>query len=137
MHILSAGTNPAADVLPIAVPDDCCCAAAVPHRLPLPCRWRSLHASQDYSHFTFEPALSGADGSAPIATLNLALLGVLAALRGTVSPSLLPWADLLLKAISRHGTAQHGTAGGPPVAAHYATLACHNTAHAMRCQAQA
>lgn len=56
---------------------------------------------QDHTYFKLDSNLTAADPDAPIATFNLPLLGVLAALHGNVSPGLLPFVDLLMKVLAR------------------------------------
>eukprot|EP00879_Flechtneria_rotunda_P028466 GHRR01030582.1.p1 GENE.GHRR01030582.1~~GHRR01030582.1.p1 ORF type:complete len:491 (+),score=126.44 GHRR01030582.1:556-2028(+) len=57
---------------------------------------------KDYTYFVLDENLTTADLHAPIATLNLPLLGVLANLHEHVSPSLAPWVDLLTQMIARY-----------------------------------
>lgn len=56
---------------------------------------------QDYTYYVLDTNLTTADVDAPIATFNLALLGVLAVLHGNMPPRLVPFADLLMQAIAR------------------------------------
>lgn len=63
------------------------------------CLYLSL---QDYTHFHLDTNLTKVDVTANITTFNLALLGVLANLHGTVSPGLAPFADVLMQAISTY-----------------------------------
>lgn len=60
-----------------------------------------LRRLQDYTYFVLDEAATTANLTAPIATLNLALLGVLANLHGALSPHLVPFADVLMQAIAR------------------------------------
>ena len=57
-------------------------------------------AVQDYTHFHLDTNLTKVDVTANITTFNLALLGVLANLHGTVAPEYRPFVDVLLQAIS-------------------------------------
>lgn len=52
-------------------------------------------ARQEYDYHTLEPNMTAADLDAPIATLNLPLLGVLHTLHSSMSPKAQSWADLL------------------------------------------
>uniref|UniRef100_A0A383W126 Uncharacterized protein n=1 Tax=Tetradesmus obliquus TaxID=3088 RepID=A0A383W126_TETOB len=57
---------------------------------------------KDHTYFKLDSNLTAADPDAPIATFNLPLLGVLAALHGNVSPGLLPFVDLLMKVLASY-----------------------------------
>eukprot|EP00878_Enallax_costatus_P020433 GHUV01021604.1.p1 GENE.GHUV01021604.1~~GHUV01021604.1.p1 ORF type:complete len:442 (+),score=77.42 GHUV01021604.1:509-1834(+) len=57
---------------------------------------------KDYNYYTLDTNLTTADPTAPIATFNLALLGVLAKLHAATSPRLVPFADLLMQIISSY-----------------------------------
>jgi hypothetical protein len=58
-------------------------------------------AAQDHTFFLLDKNQTTADLHAPIATFNLPLLGVLAALHGNVSPRLVPFVDLLMHVLAR------------------------------------
>lgn len=67
---------------------------------------------QDYTHYHLDTNLTTVDVDANITTFNLALLGVLANLHGSVSPEYRPFVDVLLQAISRCGGLQMSVVGG-------------------------
>lgn len=81
----------------LALRRDEVCANAVFHCAAL----RLVPAVQDYTHFHLDTNLTQVDVNAPITTFNLALLGVLANLHGSVSPQYRPFVDVLMQAISR------------------------------------
>ncbi|KAF6251207.1 CD36 family-domain-containing protein [Scenedesmus sp. NREL 46B-D3] len=56
----------------------------------------------DYTYFKLDRNLTAADPDASIATFNMPLLGVLAALHGNVSPRLVPFVDLLLHVLASY-----------------------------------
>jgi len=59
---------------------------------------------QDYTHYHLDTNLTRPELlSSNVTTFNLALLGVLANLHGSVSPQYRPFVDVLMQAISRWG----------------------------------